>query len=212
MHTKRATHFVFFTLLFLSISAEAFKLAPEGSFIERKLASRSHGAWEKVLSGFALKGIHKIGEPVHEEITNRILGCEGVRYVDDRLGGKVKPLIRFLKAWKYFRDVPISSFYLELRVAKYAAGEKSIIYDIDVKRVLRELWDGQLADMQDPMEISGYIPACKTETLRADALSKLITAVTRADKARGAASGGSIQDAFYWWRLLYNDQFPAYYY
>ena len=77
MHTKRATHFVFFTLLFLSLSAEAFKLAPEGSFIERKLASRSQGAWEKVLSGFALKGIHKIGESVHEEITNRILGCEG---------------------------------------------------------------------------------------------------------------------------------------
>lgn len=41
-----------------------------------------------------------------------------VRYIDDKLRGKVKPLIRFIKAWKYFRDVPISSFYLELRVAK----------------------------------------------------------------------------------------------
>lgn len=43
-----------------------------------------------------------------------------VRIIDDRLGGKVKPLIRFIKVWKYYRDVPISSFYLELRVAKYA--------------------------------------------------------------------------------------------
>lgn len=135
-----------------------------------------------------------------------------VRYIDDKLSGKVKPLIRFIKAWKYLRDVPISSFYLELRVAKYARGEKSIVYDIDVKRVLRNLWDGQLADMQDPMSVSGNIPACKTEALRADALSKLGTAVSRAEKAREAADKGNIQDAFYWWRLLYNDQFPTYYY
>ncbi|MGH2396254.1 MAG: nucleotidyltransferase [bacterium] len=135
-----------------------------------------------------------------------------VRYIDDKLRGKVKPLIRFIKAWKYFRDVPISSFYLELRVAKYADGEKSIVYDIDVKRVLRNLWDAQLADMQDPMGVSGYVPACKTAAFRTDALSKLSTAVTRAEKAREATDTGNIQDAFYWWRLLYNDQFPSYYY
>lgn len=77
MNAKQAMRLGFLGLLFLSLPAEAFQLAPEGSFIERKLASRSQNAWEKVLSGFALKGIHKIGEPVHEEITNRILGCEG---------------------------------------------------------------------------------------------------------------------------------------
>jgi hypothetical protein len=119
-----------------------------------------------------------------------------VRYVDKKLGGKVKPLIRFIKAWKCFRDVPISSFYLELRVAKYAASETSILYDIDVKRVLRSLWDGQLAGMQDPMGISGYIPACKTAAFRADALSKLSTAVARAEKAREASGKGDISGAF----------------
>jgi hypothetical protein len=60
-----------------SYPAEAFKPSLEGSFIERKLASRSQSTWEKILSYFALQGIHKFGEPVHEEITNRILGCEG---------------------------------------------------------------------------------------------------------------------------------------
>lgn len=64
-------------LMFMSLPVEAFKLAPEGSFIERKLASRSQGWREKMLADFALRGIHKIGESVHEEITNRILGCEG---------------------------------------------------------------------------------------------------------------------------------------
>lgn len=134
-----------------------------------------------------------------------------VRYVDNKLGGKVKPLIRFIKAWKYFRDVPISSFYLELRVAKYAAGEKSIVYDIDMASVLRRLWDGQLASMQDPMAISGLIPACKTDASLIDALSKLSTAVVRAEKAREATRKGYIKDAFDWWQMLYGDGFPSYY-
>jgi hypothetical protein len=135
-----------------------------------------------------------------------------VKAVDDKLGGKVKPLIRFIKAWKYFRDVPISSFYLELRVAKYAAGETVIVYDIDVKAILKMLWDCQLANMQDPMGISGYIPACTTDIRKQTGLSKLQTALSRAENARDAAYKEKISDAFYWWRLLYNDEFPTYYY
>jgi hypothetical protein len=135
-----------------------------------------------------------------------------VKWVDGKLGGKVKPLIRFIKAWKYFRDVPISSFYLELRVAKYASEEQSIVYEYDVRNVLRLLWDGQLARMQDPMKVSGYISPCKSDATHADALSKLSTAYTRADKARAASDAGNLQDAFHWWRLLYDDQFPTYYY
>jgi hypothetical protein len=135
-----------------------------------------------------------------------------VSYINEKHGGKVKPLIRFIKAWKYFRDVPISSFYLELRVTKYAEGEKSIVYDIDVKRVLGQLWDKQLADMQDPMGVSGYIPACKSDALREEALSKLDSAFVRAEKALEAKNEGKISDAFYWWRLLYNSEFPTYYY
>src|SRR5258706_12085129 len=89
-----------------------------------------------------------------------------IAHVDEKLGGKVKPLIRFLKAWKCYREVPIMSFYLELRVAKYAAGEKTIIYEYDVRNVLKQLWDLQLASIQDPMGISGYIPACSSEAKR----------------------------------------------
>jgi hypothetical protein len=135
-----------------------------------------------------------------------------VRTVDGKLSGKVKPLIRFIKAWKYFREAPISSFYIELRVAKYASGESSIIYDIDVKRVLRNLLDGQLASLQDPKGISGYIEACKTDLQRSDALSKLETAVIRAEKAREAAANNDIEGSFGWWRLLFNYEFPTYYY
>ena len=143
-----------------------------------------------------------------------------VNEVNKKLGSKVKPLVRFIKAWKYFHDVPISSFYLEMRVAKYlemrvakySATEHSIIYYRDIQRVLKMLWDNQLAAIQDPMGVSGYISACKTEAMRKDALSKLATALTRATNAREAVEKEKISDAFDEWRLLYNCEFPTYYY
>jgi len=134
-----------------------------------------------------------------------------VRRVDEKLNGKVKPLIRFIKAWKYYRDVPISSFYIELRVAKYAEEEQTIIYEQDVRNVFKLLLDCQLANMHDPMGISGYISACHSETARTDALSKLQTAFTRAEKAREESMKSNISNAFYWWQLIYNDAFPSYY-
>lgn len=135
-----------------------------------------------------------------------------VKKIDDKLGGKVKPLIRFIKAWKYFQNVPISSFYLELRVAKYAYEESAIVYDIDIKKILKLLSDIGLASIQDPAGISGYIMACKSEADRINALSKLQTALTRATNARDATYREKISEAFEWWRLLYNYEFPTYYY
>lgn len=134
-----------------------------------------------------------------------------VASVNEKLYGKVKPLIRYIKAWKYFRQVPISSFYLELWVAKYASGETAIVYDIDIERVLRKLGDCSLADLRDPMGYSGYIEPCKSTALHLDAISKLATAASRAGKAREATLKEDISGAFDWWRLLYNDQFPTYY-
>lgn len=134
-----------------------------------------------------------------------------VDYIDKQHGGKVKPLIRFIKAWKFYQGAKISSFYLEMRVAKFAADEKSIAYDIDINTILRQLRDSELAMMQDPMGVSGYIYPCKTEAFKVDALSKLATAATRAQKARDATINDNIKEAFEWWGKLYNDKFPSYY-
>ena len=135
-----------------------------------------------------------------------------VRSIDRRLGGRVKHLIRFIKAWKYYQNVPISSFYLELRVAKYAEGKSSITYDIDVKGIFSHLYNIQLAQMQDPMGISGYVRPCSTPTRLKNAKSKLATALTRAQNACDAKAQGRIKKAFYWWGLLYNRKFPKRYY
>ncbi len=130
--------------------------------------------------------------------------------IDREFNGKVKQLVRLLKAWKYYCSAPISSFYLEMRVAKYASQRNSILYSRDVKNILQMLWDNQLAALQDPMGISGRIIPCSSEARKSTALSKLKTALGRAQKAREAESAGSIQDAFYWWNLMYAGNFPSY--
>lgn len=134
---------------------------------------------------------------------------EYVEHHDKRLNRKLKPLIQLIKTWKYYNSVPIISFYLELRVTNYAEGENVIVYDIDVKNILSKLLDNELASIRDPMGVSGLIPACKTIDKKTEALSKLKTAVSRAEKASAAKSAENFDDAFYWWNLLYNDKFPA---
>lgn len=130
--------------------------------------------------------------------------------MDKQLNNKVKPLIRFLKAWKYYRNVPILSFYLELYVAKYAREQTSILYYWDVHRILKNLWGAQLSAIQDPMGISGYIYPCATQAQKEDALSKLETAYGRAEKAFEAHDKQKVGNEFYWWRLLYDNNFPTY--
>lgn len=134
-----------------------------------------------------------------------------VRGIDQSLSNKVKPLVRFIKAWKYFREVPVSSFYLELRVAKYASGESVISYAIDVEHVFQELHRIELSKIRDPMGVSGYISPSSTQVQLNDAKSKLATAASRASKARAAEVSGNIKDAFYWWNLLFDGRFPSYY-
>jgi len=131
---------------------------------------------------------------------------------NNRLNRRLKPLIRFLKAWKYYCNVPISSFYLELRATKWMEGESSIVYDIDLNSIFRKLYDCDLAAIRDPKGISGLIYPCSSDSKKSTALSKLSTATTRAQKARDAESSGYTREAFECWDKLFNGNFPSYYY
>jgi len=134
-----------------------------------------------------------------------------VRDENARLNKKLKPLIRFLKAWKYYCNVPISSFYLELRATRWMEQEKLIVYDIDLLTLFTKLDSCSLASMQDPKGVSGYVSACATEAKKADALSKLSTAKTRAENAWEAARCDRIRESFDWWNKLFVGNFPSYY-
>jgi hypothetical protein len=65
--------------------------------------------------------------------------------------------------------------------------------------------------MQDPKGISGYVSACSTDAKKTDALLKLATAKTRAEKAREAEAASKTSEAFDWWDKVFSGNFPSYY-
>ncbi|MDO8804806.1 MAG: nucleotidyltransferase [Elusimicrobiota bacterium] len=141
---------------------------------------------------------------------------EFVRYWDDQLENKVRPLVRFVKAWKFENKVPITSFYLELAVTSYARAEalakKNIYYHIDIFSFLSQVLRNNLPDIDDPMGISGLIPACGTAMDRVEALSKLNRGHTQAVNAFTASKEGNLALAFDEWKRMLGSRFPNYYY
>ena len=126
-----------------------------------------------------------------------------------RLNGRLKPLIQLLKAWKYFNNAEILSFYLELRATKFAESKRYINYEQDFVRVLNVLSSNGLARMQDPMGISGYVLPCKTDAKKDTAANKVATALERGNRAIEAMSKNKVDEAFRLWRLIFNYSFPA---
>lgn len=127
-----------------------------------------------------------------------------VNSVNTKIGGGAKRLARQLKVWKYQRSVPVSSCYLEMRSAKYLDGESSYLQLADLHIALSKLHQNSLADMNDPTGFGSRFGACSSDSNKADALSKLSRAVTRAGKAREFANAGKNAEAIEQLKLLFN--------
>jgi hypothetical protein len=123
--------------------------------------------------------------------------------------GDAKDLARLIKAWKYYRSVPVSSFYLEMRCAQHVRQQTTYIHVWDVCQVLESLHNHQLAAMNDPKGASGRIHPCSSDSTRQDALSKLATAAGRARKALDAYNATNPTAAFHYLDLLFGGMFPA---
>jgi hypothetical protein len=125
------------------------------------------------------------------------------------IAGGAKKLARLIKGWKYYNDVPISSFYLEMRAAQYLAGQPSFVPVYDICYLLEHLNRIGLAAMNDPKGAAGRFEACSTPAKKADALSKLSTGAIRARKALDAHRKDEPATAFYYLNLLFGGQFPS---
>lgn len=126
---------------------------------------------------------------------------------NDRLGKKVKPLVRLMKAWKYFVEAPVSSFYLEMRTAEYADGESSIWYDIDLPAVLGSIIGHAARDMNDPEALVGRIPACSSDERRRRTVALMRDAVGSLDLADAAKARG---DSHEYWSNMYDVFGPSF--
>jgi len=138
----------------------------------------------------------------HLDYVNEVNNTAGI-------SGGAKKLARYAKAWKYYKNVPLSSFYLEMRAAEYMARQTWFDAPQDMYYYLKDLQNRELAAMNDPKGLTSRINATSTDTKHDDALSKLSTAVTYAKKAIDADVAGRTDDAFYYWNLVFGGNFPA---
>lgn len=135
-------------------------------------------------------------------------------YVNDcnaivKVSGGAKKLARLAKAWKYYNNVPISSFYLEMRAAQHVATQSSFIPVWDICQLLEKLDGHQLAAMNDPKGASAPFSACSSDAKRTEALSKLSTGASRARRALDAYRASKTGDAFDALGLLFGGNFPS---
>jgi hypothetical protein len=130
-----------------------------------------------------------------------------VNEINNKLDKKVKHVIRLIKDIKYSYNIPISSFYLEMRTAKYCDGESFISYAEDVHNTLNKLVNDGLASMQDPTGIAGYIEPCSTDAKKTEALSNLTSARNRAKWAIEEEKAGNHAKALEWWSKVFNRSF-----
>jgi hypothetical protein len=126
-----------------------------------------------------------------------------VTRVNNDHNGAVKKLARQLKVWKYRRNVPVSSCYLEMRTAKHMDGETSYSPLWDLYLSLKKIRDADLADMNDPTGLGSRFGSCSSESKRLDAMSKLERAVTRARKAKDYAKDDDHESAIEQLKLLF---------
>lgn len=129
---------------------------------------------------------------------------EYVNGVNKKHDGGAKKLARQMKIWKYRRSVPVSSCYLEMRAAKHLEGESTYLPVWDLHLALKNVVDADLAAMNDPTGLGSRFTATSSETKKADALSKLETAVSRAGKARAYEKEGNHEKAIEQLKLLFN--------
>lgn len=125
------------------------------------------------------------------------------------ISGGTKKLARLVKAWKYYNNVPVSSFYLEMRAAQYLDREKFFEPGEDICRLLESLVKIDLGPMNDPSGVTSRFHAFSTAAKGQEAVSKVQTGATRARKAVDAAKAADHELAFHYLNLLFGGMFPA---
>lgn len=132
-----------------------------------------------------------------------------VTEVNQRLNGRVKPVIRLVKLWNGVCAVGLRSIYLELRIATRLRDADGVTNSVEVANTLAALHASGLRAMRDPLGVTGLIKPC-SEAKKVQALSKVETALIRAEKALAAEGAGNPRLAFGWWNKVFNGKFPAY--
>lgn len=124
--------------------------------------------------------------------------------------GKIRGTARLLKFWRECRkqSVPVSSFHIELTLAAAGICKPVKSYAECVTETLQILAQRECRAVKDPMDVSGYVPAVKSESQRDSALASVRYSRDKAKVALIANAQGDLNEARRLWDIVFNGQFP----
>lgn len=139
--------------------------------------------------------------------SNPAVHLEYVNEAQRMTDGRAKNLIRLVKTWKAWNRVPLSSFYLEMRVAQYARANHPIIYPWDLRDFFSGLSSDGLRDMNDPTNYGRRIGTGASGLTEAYAAKYDIDKAARLSKlAKSAADDDNHATAIRHYLELFNVQ------
>ncbi len=94
-----------------------------------------------------------------------------VEVLDERWNGRLKPLIRLLKAWKYYNRInAVRSFYLEMFASSFVDrlphSLGGIDYAVYLRAIFNELRAHQFPEINDPIQVAASFKATTYEGQR----------------------------------------------
>lgn len=159
----------------------------------------------EVVPGYSTDGGYSIPDPTGGwMLTHPSQHNAWVNEVNKRFDGAAKKLTRQVKVWKYKRNVPVSSCYLEMRAAKHIEGEDAYLPLWDLYLSLNKMKIVGLSAMNDSTGLGSRFTATSSESGHSDAMSKLSTAASRALRAKDYESSGDHANAIEQLKMLFN--------
>jgi SMODS domain-containing protein len=144
--------------------------------------------------------------PTSPELHNKY-----IRDADQRSSGKLKRTSQLVKFWRECRSprIPIASFHLDLLLAsqKVCDGVKSIAQCLSDG--FRLLATRDCRALQDPLGISNFVSAVKTESQQDAARQAVAHAYDHVARALEAERYGKTLEARRQWNIVFNDKFPS---
>ena len=123
------------------------------------------------------------------------------------------PFLKMLKAWNKKSGSALRSFHLECLGLKVLEGYALTYYPSALSYFFGNAQAWIKRALPDPAGV-GYNPDVgkylDTDAKINDVVGRLETAYTRARKAEECAAKARLEDAYYYWRLIFEDYFPAY--
>ena len=135
------------------------------------------------------------------------------KYISDansKSRGKLKRVAKLIRFWRSCRvpAIPLNSFFVEIWLAanELCVGAKS--YALCLNDALVSMANCDCANIEDPLGISGDIPAANSEPKRQKALTAVQASAEHAYRAIMAESAQNTREAIRQWNVVFNHRFP----